>query len=284
MPITKAVITAAGLGTRLMPFAKILPKEMVPLFVRDENGLHVKPIIQIIFENLYHAGIRDFCIVTGRGKRTIEDHFTIDRQFVKFLRDKNKMEVAQDIENFYDMIDDSSIFWVNQSEPLGFGHAVLQAKPYVNNDDFLVHAGDTWIYPKNDYIQHLMNEFERKDDTTCMLILKTVRDPRAYGVAEIMMNKKLIYVTKVIEKPKKPKTNLAIMPVYCFSHKIFPSLEKVSSDKMGEIQLTDAIQTLVNLGKGVRAVKMKKGENLDVGSPTMYMETLKNLFYFLEQH
>ena len=121
--IRKIVIPAAGLGTRLLPITKEIPKEMMPLFLRDKNsGVVVKPLIQIIFEQFFQQGLREYCVIVGRQKRIIQDHFTIDEEFLKNFEKKSKYK--QDLKNFYSMLNKSKIFWAKQSEPKGFGDAV----------------------------------------------------------------------------------------------------------------------------------------------------------------
>ena len=155
--IQKIVITAAGLGTRLLPITKEIPKEMMPVFLHGKNGEPVvKPLIQAIFEQFFHQGLREYCIIMGRQKRIIQDHFTIDEKFLKNFKKKSKYR--QDLEKIYLMLNRSKIFWVNQPEPRGFGDAIKHAESFVGNDDFLVIAGDT-LLPKGDkIIKKLLNE------------------------------------------------------------------------------------------------------------------------------
>ena len=277
MSIKIAVITAAGLGTRLLPFSKELPKEMVPILVKNGRYWYVKPIVQTIFESLYDVGIRDFCIIVGRGKRAIEDHFTPDRSFLTFLKSKGRDEYIQDLEEFYSKIQNSSIVWVNQPEPKGFGHAVLQARNYVGTRDFIVHAGDTWIWSKRNYLLHLLNEFNEKKGVAGMLLLKKVRDPRPYGNAEVSGSGNSVKVLRVIEKPKIPRSKYAIIPVYVFSSDIFDVLKNTPVDSRGELQLTDAIQGLIDRGGTVLALEMRTGIRIDIGSPQTYLEFITQI-------
>ena len=275
--IRKVVVTAAGIGTRLLTVTKEQPKEMLPLFTYNDAGsLCVKPLLQIVFEQLYGSGFRDFCFIIGRGKRVIEDHFTIDLAFVKQLNNKGKHELASPLERFYAKLESSLIMWINQPEPKGFGHAVLMAKPYVKDETFLVHAGDTCIFSANDKkpLERLIkNHTSNRPDAT--LILKEIENPKQYGVAEIKETKGAITVTRVTEKPKKPPTNLAIMPIYIFNSAIIKALEKTQPDLGGEIQLTDAIQQLINDGFKVQAIKLRNNEmRLDVGTPETYWHAI----------
>jgi UTP--glucose-1-phosphate uridylyltransferase len=127
--IRKVVIPAAGSGTRLLPATKQQPKEMLPVFAYAAGGqLCVKPLIQLVFESLYGTGIRQFCFVVGRGKRSIEDQFTLDGVFVEYLEKHMKHAQAREMQEFYSKVRSSSIVFVNQAEPAGFGDAVLRAK------------------------------------------------------------------------------------------------------------------------------------------------------------
>lgn len=276
--IKKVVITAAGIGTRLLTMTKEQPKEMMPLFANDNNTnrLFLKPLLQIVFEQLYANDFRDFCFVIGRGKRVIEDHFTIDLGFVKQLGIKGRNDILSPLEHFYKKLEESLIIWINQPEPKGFGHAVLMAKPYIKDETFLVHAGDTYIFSnhKNKPIERLIKN-HNKNQPDATLLLKEIRNPKQYGVAEIEETNGIITVKKVTEKPEKPKSNLAIMPIYIFNTSIIGALEKTGPGLGGEIQLTDAIQQLINKGFEVQAVKLDNTEiRLDVGTPETYWHAI----------
>lgn len=275
--IRKVVITAAGFGTRLLTVTKEQPKEMLPLFIKDNGGnLCVKPLLQMVFEQLYDYGFREFCFIIGRGKRVIEDHFTIDRDFIRQLNDKAKYSLASTLEQFYRKIEDSMIVWINQPEPKGFGHAVLMAKAFISNESFIVHAGDTYIISKNNNPIKRLIEAHEKKRAEVTLLLKEVENPKHYGVAEIQeQNGEAFNVRKVIEKPEKPPTNLAIMPIYIFNPSIMTILEKTQPSLYGEIQLTDGIQKTIDEGLKVQAIKLKEDEiRLDVGTPETYWEAL----------
>ena len=270
--IQKIVITAAGLGTRLLPITKEIPKEMMPVFLHGKNSeLVVKPLIQAIFEQFFHQGLREYCIIMGRQKRIIQDHFTIDEKFLKNFKKKNKYR--QDLEKIYLMLNRSKIFWVNQPKPRGFGDAVKRAQSFVGNDDFLVIAGDT-LLPKGDkIIKKLMNtKLKGKNDAT--LILKEVPDPRRFGVATIDQIKNKTIVKNVEEKPKNPKSNLAIVALYRFKPSIFKAIKETSRDKK-EIQLTDGIQKLIEWGGKINAIVMNKNDVVvDIGTAESYLENI----------
>jgi len=275
--IRKAVVTAAGLGTRLLTVTKEQPKEMLPLFTKNKDGnLCVKPLLQMIFEQLHDCGFREFCFIIGRGKKVVADHFTIDRDFVRQLNDKGKSGLASSLEEFYRKIENSTIVWINQPEPKGFGHAVLMAKPFIGTEPFLVHAGDTYIVSNNDNPIGRLIEVHVKKKAEATLLLKEVENPKHYGVAEAQEKTGRVFnIKKVIEKPEKPPTNLAVMPIYIFNPTIMAVLEKTPPGLGGEIQLTDGIQALIEKRLKVQAIKLKDDEiRLDVGNPQTYWEAI----------
>jgi UTP--glucose-1-phosphate uridylyltransferase len=281
----KAVIPVAGLGTRLLTATKVQPKEMLPVFANEGGELCIKPLVQLVFEQLFDFGIREFCFVVGRGKRAIEDHFTPDSDYVMRLgrrkgdaaqssRPRPKVAMASALERFYDRIDRASIMWVNQPVPLGFGHSVLQARVFAGDEPFMVHAGDAYVYCTDfGHLRRLLSAFQ--DDTECSLALRRVRNPRQYGVAKGTGSDGLITVDEIIEKPKVPKTNLAVTPVYLFRPSIFEAIENAGTGLGGEMQLTDGIQTLLRRGKKVVGVELKADESwIDIGTPATYWEAL----------
>ena len=275
--IEKVVIPAAGLGTRLFPATKEQPKEMLPIFSKTSNGnIAVKPLLQMVFEQLHDTGFRKFCFVVGREKRCMEDHFTPDHNSICMLQGMGKNELATDLDEFFDKLKTSTIFWVNQPAPLGFGNAVLMAQPFVQDERCIVHAGDTYIISKNtEHINNLVNIYERlKADA--VFIVQEVYNPRQFGVIEgDEVERGIFRVRAAIEKPVDPPTNLAIMPIYVFDPVIFKALEKTAPGKGGEVQLTDAIQKLVDWGLNVCAVKLSQDQiRLDIGSPETYWEAL----------
>ena len=270
--IRKIVIPAAGLGTRLLPITKEIPKEMMPLFLHNKNDeVMVKPLIQVIFEQFFQQGLREYCVIVGRQKRIIQDHFTIDEEFLKNFEKKSKYK--QDLKNFYSMLNKSKIFWAEQSEPKGFGDAVKYSESFVGNDDFLVIAGDTLI-PKGDkVIKKLMNA-KLKGKNDAILLLKEVPDPRRFGVAVINQTKNKDIITNVEEKPKNPKSNLSIVALYRFGPSIFKALNEIRSGQK-ELQLTDAIQKLIDWGGNVSAIHLNENDRvIDIGTADSYLETI----------
>ena len=268
--IKKAVITAAGSGNRLLPFSKETPKEMLPYCTRSSDGhLILKPILEMVYESLYGHGCRKFCFVVGRGKRSIEDYFLID--------DSARYSTNNDLQNFYKKIRSSHIMYVQQPAPRGFGDAVMRAKIFVEKDSFLLHAGDDVILsPGNSHMQRLEDAFFSNGADVALLVDR-VENPEQYGIIDgESIGDGLFRVERLEEKPRRPKTNLAVVATYIFKPSIFDELKITRPDKNGEIQLTDAIKSLVANGKCV-AVELKTGEKrMDVGTPESYAKCIKD--------
>jgi UTP--glucose-1-phosphate uridylyltransferase len=283
--IRKVVIPAAGLGTRLYPATQEYAKEMLPIFAMLTRGKAcLKPLLHAVFEELYDAEFREYCFVVGRDKRSVEDHFTPNENSVLMLKNRDRDDYASDLNNFYTKLKASTIFWVNQPEAKGFGDAVLKSRPFVKDEAFLVHAGDTYFISRHaEHISSLVGIHERLGGDATFLV-EEVEDARKYGVVEGNELEHGIYkVKRVVEKPERPMTNLAIVAVYVFHPVIFKALEKTVPDKHMEIQLTDAIQTLVNWGLNIYAVRLDPNVvRLDIGDPDTYWEALslshQNLF------
>lgn len=271
----KAVITAGGVGTRLLPFSKEIPKEMAPiLMANSSNSVVVKPIIQAIFEQLHSSGARDFLIVVGRGKRAIEDHFTEDHSFLELLVNSGKKTGG--LASFYHKLSSSNISFINQPRPLGFGDAVLRTERYVS-DPFLVHAGDTYIISENNSHLERLASMGLKYNADVTILLEEVRDPRPYGVVlGAGLQEGVIEIDKAVEKPNTYVSNMAIMPIYIFNSSIFEALANVHPSNGGELNLTDAMQILISEGKRVIGVKLQSNEvRLDIGSADTLLETLR---------
>ena len=273
-----AVITTGGMGTRIATITKTLPKTMLPLYSRSkyDNDYVLKPVLEIIFENLYKYGFRKFCIIVNTNyKSSIKNHLTADPSFVNLLlkrshyHDKRFVKTLMEL---YKKIEKCDIHWINQTTPMGFGHALLSAKKYVGNDDFLLHAGDTY-FPNYTFLPQLVNLFQKDSEIECSLLLESKTLLEGYGIAQVKRNNNQNIVFGVEEKPKKPKSNLAILPVYAFKPSIFDALRKTSHGYNKELQVTDAIDTLIQDSKKVVALKMK-GKWFDIGTPQRYMSAL----------
>ena len=275
--IKKCVITAAGIGTRLLPFTKENPKEMMPIYAKNKNEMVLKPILQEIYESILDFGINDFCFVVGRGKRTIEDHFLTSEK--ESLQNNNSS-----MKSFFQKVRKSNIIYVQQSIPRGFGDAVAKSKFFVDKDDFLLHAGDDVILsPNNEHLQRLEKAFFEYDADMAFLVTE-VDNPRSYGVIQGKEIKKgIIKVNSLEEKPKKPKSKLVVIAIYIFKSSIFTILRKTKPDKKGEIQLADAVRSVINNGNTI-AVKLKNNERrIDVGTPESYVKSINMSYQFFNK-
>lgn len=280
----KTVITAGGKGTRLLTVTKELPKEMLPIFSLDYLGnLCVKPLFEEIFHQSFLLGIRKFCIIVGKQKRTIEDHFTPDSSFINEISVK-QYSVAQDLKILYERISKSSINWVNQLGSHGFGHAVLMAETFVGDDDFIVQAGDTLILSKDTSpLKKVMNE-KLENEYDAVILVRKVDDPRRFGVATLVKENGENIVKKVVEKPKQPESNMAIMPIYRFKPSIFRMLKEIKYGK-NELQLTDGIQKLIENGGKVKAIIVNKSDIiLDVGTPGSFWDAQKDSMKYVKSN
>lgn len=273
-----AVITTGGLGTRMATITKSCPKTMLPVYTKSEydDDYFLKPIIEIIFDNLYQNGIRKFCIIISSNyKSTIKNHLTQDSSFIELLskrdhyHDKRFVKV---LSKLHKKIEKCEINWINQDTPMGFGHALLSAKKYVGSDDFLLHAGDTY-FPNYSFIPKLIDLFKKNPETACSLLLESRKFLEGYGIAQVIKKNNQNIVLGVEEKPKIPKSNLAILPVYAFKSNIFDALKKTNKGYNKELQITDAIETMINENENVVALKTKI-KWFDVGMPQRYMNAL----------
>ena len=252
----KVVIPAAGLGTRLLPATKAQPKEMLP--VVD------KPAIQYVVEEAVASGIKDILIITGRGKRAIEDHFDKSVELENILEKTGKSKELREIRQISDMAD---IFYIRQKEQLGLGHAVLCAKEHINDEPFAVMLGDDLIIGDKPGIKQLLDVFERFKSSVIAVERVPEDKVHKYGVIKgKKVEDKLYEIEDIIEKPSREKapSNIATMGRYVLTPRIFECLEKTGPGVGGEIQLTDAIKLLLGSEK-VFAYEFS-GRRYDIGS------------------
>ena len=272
--MVKTVITAGGKGTRLLPITKTIPKEMMPVFSRSRNNERmITPLLQLIFEQLYNLKIKDYCFITSKEKKSIQEHFTIN----KFFLDELKKDQKKSMFEFYKKLNNSNLTWINQKKPLGFGNAVLKAEKFVRNENFILHAGDAVITGSKIHpISRLINTAKKNKDAAAILLCKKITDPKRYGVPTIKrLSKSVFNVIEVEEKPVKPKSKLGILPMYYFKPNIFDCLKKIKPGKNNEYQLTDAIQMLLEQNHKVLAITLESNEKeIDVGTADSYRESL----------
>jgi len=276
------VILAAGLGTRLLPVTKEMPKEMFPIFAigRDEK-LCLKPLLQVVFEQLHDIGFREFCFVVGRGKRAIEDYFTPDRTFLSFLRERGKVMQAREMQDFYRRVNECTITFVNQPELRGTGDAVQRARTFTAGEPFLLHMGDDLILSKeNSHLKRLIDVFQKRK-ADAVFFAARVKDPTMYGVIDgKKIAKGLHKVETIVYQPKKPPSNLSDVAAYMLKPNIYNEIQKVKPLKeSGEISLIPAIQALINKGGKVYALELQPEEKrIDIGNAEKYREAL-NITY-----
>lgn len=261
--IRKAIIPAAGLGTRFLPATKAMPKEMLPIVD--------KPTIQFIVEEAIASGIEDIIIVTGKGKRSIEDHFDHALELEKNLIEKQKYELLETIQNITNMID---IHYIRQKEPLGLGHAVWCARKFIGNEPFAVLLGDDIVQSEVPCLLQLKEIYNKR--RASVIGVKQVPDEEThrYGIVDpIGKDERTYQVKSFIEKPApgNAPSNLAIIGRYILTPEIFMYLEDKQKGSGNEIQLTDAIQRL-NENQRVFAYEFE-GKRYDVGEKKGFIET-----------
>ena len=265
--VTKAVIPAAGLGTRFLPATKAQPKEMLP--VVD------KPAIQYVVEEAVRAGIDDILIITSGNKRSIEDHF--DRQFEleSFLRDKGKHEYLSDVVGIAELAD---IHYVRQGEPLGLGHAVSVARKHVGDNPFAVLLGDEWMSDESAQLSHMIHSHQQYGRSVLALQEVEPAEIVRYGSAKYeQVDQDLVRILDIVEKPQPEEapSNLAVMGRYVFTPEIFDKIEQVKPGVGGEIQLTDAIGLLLD-DQAVYGRTFEEGR-FDTGTVITYLQTTVEL-------
>lgn len=256
--VRKAIIPAAGLGTRFLPATKAQPKEMLPIVD--------KPTIQYIIEEAVASGIEDIIIVTGRGKRAIEDHFDKSYELEETLAKKRKFDQLEEIQGISKL---ANIHYIRQKEPLGLGHAIACASRFIGNEPFAVLLGDDIVHsPENPCLKQLIDTFEEHDCSVIGVQQVPQQDVSKYGVVSIDKNNdngNVFAVNDLVEKPSisEAPSNYAIMGRYVLTPGIFDILENQAPGAGGEIQLTDAIKEL-NVQQHVMACDFE-GQRYDVG-------------------
>lgn len=261
--IKKAIIPAAGLGTRFLPATKAMPKEMLPILD--------KPTIQYIVEEAARAGIEDIIIVTGKHKRAIEDHFDIQKELETTLYEKGKLELLDRVQYSTEL---ANIFYVRQKEQKGLGHAIYTAKQFIGNEPFAVLLGDDIVESDNPAIKQLMEQYESTGKSVIGVQTVPETETHRYGIIEPKSQDERLYeVNRFVEKPEQgtAPSNLAIMGRYVLSPRIFDYLETQTEGSGGEIQLTDAIERL-NKDDKVYAYDFE-GQRYDVGEKIGFVKT-----------
>ena len=261
--VKKAIIPAAGLGTRFLPVTKAMPKEMLPIVD--------KPTIQYIVEEAVASGIEDIIIVTGKGKRAIEDHFDLAPELEQNLKAKNKLDLLHKVEQSTNLAD---IHYIRQKEPKGLGHAVWCARKFIGDEPFAVLLGDDVVQSDVPCLKQLINQHEKTESSVIGVQQVPENETDRYGIVDpSKQNGRLYQVDHFVEKPPRgtAPSNLAIMGRYVFTPEIFRFLERHEIGAGGEIQLTDAIQMLNEIQR-VYAYDFE-GRRYDVGEQLGFVQT-----------
>ncbi|MEH7378279.1 UTP--glucose-1-phosphate uridylyltransferase GalU [Neobacillus drentensis] len=261
--VRKAIIPAAGLGTRFLPATKAMPKEMLPIVD--------KPTIQYIVEEAVASGIEDIIIVTGKGKRAIEDHFDFAHELEQNLMEKGKIELLDKVRYATSLAD---IHYIRQKEPKGLGHAVWCARNFIGDEPFAVLLGDDIVQSKTPCLKQLINIYEETHSSVIGVQSVPDEETHRYGIVEPSVQEGRRYqVNNFVEKPKTgtAPSNLAIMGRYILTPEIFMFLEQQETGAGGEIQLTDAIQKLNQIQR-VFAYDFE-GKRYDVGEKIGFVKT-----------
>ncbi|CAO1610480.1 UTP--glucose-1-phosphate uridylyltransferase GalU [Brochothrix thermosphacta] len=263
MKVKKAIIPAAGLGTRFLPATKATAKEMLPIID--------KPTIQYIVEEAVASGIEDILIITGKGKRSIEDHFDTAPELEQNLLSKNKLDMLA-------MVQETSkinIHFIRQKSPRGLGDAILQAKGFVGNEPFVVLLGDDIVKSETPCVKQLINQYDKTKNSIIGVQTVPLEDTNRYGIIdpESELDDKLYNVRGFVEKPdvEDAPSQLAILGRYLLTPEIFALLETQEAGAGDEIQLTDAIDRL-NKTQRVLAYEFE-GRRYDVGDKFGFVDT-----------
>ncbi|MFZ4984360.1 MAG: UTP--glucose-1-phosphate uridylyltransferase [Blastocatellia bacterium] len=268
MTIRNAVIPVAGLGTRLLPATKSQPKEMLPV--------GKKPIVQYIVEELSLCGMDRFLFVTGRGKSSIEDHFDIDADLVRTLREGGKEDLLSELE--FERLG-PHYFYTRQHQQRGLGDAISYAENFSGTEPFVVALGDSIIgrHEPSRILERLIAAFEA-DDVACAIAVEEVPPDQVsmYGIVRPLSDSAVFEIADLVEKPPigEAPSNWAIAGRYVFSPLLFDAIRRTPPDHRGEIQLTNAIRLMLNEGRKVVGVRLPRHEKrYDIGNFESYFET-----------
>lgn len=262
MKIRKAVIPAAGLGTRFLPATKAMPKEMLPIVD--------KPTIQYIVEEAIAAGIQSILIITGRSKRAIEDHFDRNIELEIDLKEKGKNDLLKIVEDISNMV---NVTYIRQKTMAGLGDAVYCAKDFIGNEPFAVLLGDDIMVSKEPAIKQLMDVYENTGKSVVGVMEVAKKDVNKYGIVDVSADQNGVFELRdLVEKPETnvAPSNLAIMGRYVLTADVFDMIKQTKPGVKGEIQLTDALRSLREK-QGMYAVNLQ-GKRYDVGDKLGFLK------------
>lgn len=263
MLIRKAIIPAAGLGTRFLPATKAQPKEMLPIVD--------KPAIQYIVEEAIQSGLEDIIIVTGKHKRAIEDHFDKSIELELMLEEKGNQELLDMVRQVSNLAD---IHYIRQKQPLGLGHAVLCARKFIGDEPFAVLLGDDIIQSKTPTLKSMIDVYGKYQRSVIGAMEVLPEEVDRYGIISPDREDDVIWIKDLVEKPATDQapSNLAVIGRYIIEPEIFAMLEKAKPGKGGEIQLTDALRDM-NARKQMVAWRLQ-GERYDIGDKFGYLKAM----------
>ncbi|PAB59388.1 UTP--glucose-1-phosphate uridylyltransferase GalU [Anaeromicrobium sediminis] len=262
MNVRKAIIPAAGLGTRFLPATKAQPKEMLPIVD--------KPTLQYIIEEAVASGIEEILIITGRNKKSIEDHFDKSVELELELEKKNKKDMLEEVRNISDMV---NIHYIRQKEPKGLGHAIHCAKSFIGNEPFAVLLGDDIVDAEVPCLKQMIEKYNEYKTSVLGVQVVKKEDVSKYGIVDGKFIEDGVYKVKdLVEKPDMDKapSNVAILGRYIINPRIFEILENTKPGKGGEIQLTDALKELVS--EEAMYAYVFEGKRYDVGNKLGFLE------------
>lgn len=262
MKVRKAVIPAAGLGTRFLPATKAQPKEMLPIVD--------KPAIQYIVEEAVQSGIESIIIVTGRNKKSIEDHFDKSVELERILKEKGQDELLREVEAISEL---AGIHYIRQKEPLGLGHAILCAQQFIGNEPFAVLLGDDIMVSEPPALKQMISVFEETGKPVVGVKPVPLADVRKYGIIDTVAGENGLYQVKgLIEKPapEHAPSQIAVMGRYILQPSIFSVLEQIERGAGGEYQLTDALHQICGK-EGLLALELA-GKRYDIGDKFGYIQ------------
>lgn len=262
MRVNKAIIPAAGLGTRFLPATKAQPKEMLPIVD--------KPTLQYIIEEAVNSGIEEILIITGRNKKSIEDHFDRSVELELELESKGKTELLDEVRRISNMV---NIHFIRQKEPKGLGHAIYCAKTFIGNEPFAVLLGDDIVYSKKPCLKQMIETYNEYQTTILGVQKVPHEDVNKYGVVDGLHIEDRVYkVRDLVEKPitEEAPSDMAILGRYIINPGIFDVLEHTKPGKGGEIQITDALKELSQ--KEAMYAYNFEGRRYDVGDKQGFLE------------
>lgn len=262
MQVRKAIIPAAGLGTRFLPATKAQPKEMLPIVD--------KPTLQYIIEEAVKSGIEEILIITGRNKKSIEDHFDKSVELEFELESKGKYELLEEVRKISDLV---NIHFIRQKEPKGLGHAIYCAKSFIGNEPFAVMLGDDIVENDKPCLQQMTEMYEQYKTTILGVQEIPLEDVSKYGVVDGKQIEDSVYkVNGLVEKPavEEAPSNIAILGRYVITPAIFDILEQTEPGKGGEIQLTDALKVLAQ--REAMYAYTFEGKRYDVGDKQGFLQ------------